>query len=253
MFGLITSSHANLGFAEVTVPNYRIKNILGSGRSCSVYVGELQQAPAEDRVLKIFKSREDFHREQSALTVLRAAREDLQVPWIYDQVVEDEDEDECHVLVVGPVGSPVRPAADGLPVNGPQFADLLEILHTAHSCNIVHRDVKPPNMFLSGDKIFLNDWGSSCERDSLELFVGTYGYCDTRVPGHDVRYGAEADLRGLVRSCFAMYTGLAPPHSCALAEEFWAIHLRVNSLWWRAMEYANSLQYEELRLLLTQL
>ena len=64
---------------------------------------------------------------------------------------------------------------------------------------------------------------------------------------------AEADLRGLVRTAFAMYTGLAPPHDCELAERFWAERFRQDSIWQRGMECAKLLRYDDLRALFMQL
>ena len=177
---------------------------------------------------------------------------DTRVPIIHDR------NEERRVLVVGPVGSPVRPVSGGRPVCGRQLADLVQPLETAHRLGIVHRDVKLQNIFLHGndgeERIFLNDWGSSCALNSRQMFVGTYGYCDSRVPGQAlVLCSAEADLRGLVRTAFAMYTGLAPPHDCELAERFWAERFRQDSIWQRGMECAKLLRYDDLRALFMQL
>ena len=50
---------------------------------------------------------------------------------------------------------------------------LLETLCIVHQANIVHRDVRFANMFLlPGDRILLNDWGSSTEGGSVQLVAG---------------------------------------------------------------------------------
>ena len=119
----------------------------------------------------------------------------------------------------------------------------------------MHRDVKPQNIFIRSDdsSIFLNDWGSSCALNSQQRFVGTYGYCDPHISGAEVRCSAEADLRGLVRAAYAMYTGLSPPNDCEAADNFWSEVLKYCNIWRRAMDYANNLQYDELRDFLFQL
>ena len=87
-----------------------------------------------------------------------------------------------------------------------------------------------------------------------QRFVGTYGYCDPPISGHaEVQCSAEADLRGLVRAAYAMYTGLSPPNDCEAAENFWSEVLKHGNVWWRAMDYADHLQYEKLRAFLFEL
>ena len=249
LFGPITSKYANLGFEEVFVPRYVITGVLGSGLSSSVYVGQAENAPAEDRVIKIFKHFEDYEREARSLTILRQEQSAIKIPVIYDRM------DDLLVLVVGPVGLSVRPVPGGRPVCGRQLADLVEPLEIAHRCHIAHRDVKPQNIFIRSDdsSIFLNDWGSSCDLNSQQRFVGTYGYCDPHISGHAQVCSAEADLRGLVRSAYAMYTGLSPPHDCEAAVGFWSEVLKDGTIWRRAMDCADHLLYDELRALLFQL
>lgn len=233
------------------VPDYVLTDVLGSGRSCSVYLGHREDVPAEKRVIKIFNCAEDYRSEADALTALSGSG--ARVPVIHDH------NEERLVLIVGPVGIPVRPVPGGRPVSGQQLASLVETLEKAHVLGIVHRDVKPQNIFLTTDSdtddcIMLNDWGSSCLRDSQQTFVGTYGYCDPRAQGQVLgRCTADADLRGLVRTAFVMYTGLAPPHDRKFAEEFWAGWFIDGTIWWRAMDCADRLDYDELRVLFKQL
>ena len=126
------------------MPSYVITDVLGGGRSCSVYLGHYQDTPAEDRVIKIFKCIEDYQSEAEALTKMMTVPGDTRVPIIHDR------NEERRVLVVGPVGSPVRPVSGGRPVCGQQLADLVQPLETAHHLGIVHRKVESKQIFLHG-------------------------------------------------------------------------------------------------------
>ena len=201
-------------------------------------------------VLKLYPSAKERDNERDTLTKLMQTGES-RVPHVHDSV-------ECtsgFVLVLDRVGKTVRPVPGGFPVAGRHLAALVGALHTAHDCGIAHRDVKPQNIFLdSNDAIFLNDWGSSSALGECAAFVGTRGYCDA--PGEAgvmVLWTADVDLRGLVRSAYAMVAGLAPPHDHTLAKEFWAERFAIDSLWTRAMGCANLLQYDGLAKELSQL
>lgn len=106
---------------------------------------------------------------------------------------------------------PMRCAAIGV--------EIAEALHEAHLAGIVHRDVKPANIVMDGDRPYLIDFGLAKGQDqptltSLDGTPGTLAY----MPPERMRPGAthldpRFDVYGLAASLYQLLEGRAPFNS----------------------------------------
>jgi serine/threonine protein kinase len=94
-------------------------------------------------------------------------------------------------------------------------AQVAAALDAAHSCGLVHRDVKPANILLAGDHAYLTDFGLSKriaaaeDQTESDAFVGTLHY----IAPEQIRNQAvdgRADIYALGCVVFHMLTGTVP-------------------------------------------
>lgn len=94
--------------------------------------------------------------------------------------------------------------------------ELLLALDYCHSKNVVHSDVKPENLLVSGDfsnlentRVILADFGSSSILPELYTsHPGTYEYLPPEVVGiNDSKYDTSFDIWALMCTVFEMFTG----------------------------------------------
>jgi predicted Ser/Thr protein kinase len=141
----------------------------------------------------------DFHTKQVLREARAAAR--LRHPGVvavHDVVVDDGRPLILMELIEG------QSLADMIRTHGPLSeqrvaeigARLLDALSVAHAQGVVHRDVKPGNILLNGDRVVLTDFGiaaSSTDTTSSEAMVGSLDYMapervngQTATPASDV-------------------------------------------------------------------
>jgi serine/threonine protein kinase len=246
LFGLLSLDHQELGYEDVEVPDWTLKDILGHGRFATVYKAQHEHME-HDVVLKMFKIDDDSVRESevSTLTSLRAMGV-RNIP-VVEELCPSATDEKCF-LAVSPIGSPILPVMGGDHTNGTHWATLVRVLQAAHRAGIAHRDVKPDNIFLHGDSIVLNDWGSSCVIGQSIRFAGTPAYCVDR-PGEDGCHvpTASSDLLALVRSVYSMLTLRVPPeegHDDIAS--FWRRSFRDGTVWHEAIASAVNADYDAL-------
>ena len=94
-------------------------------------------------------------------------------------------------------------------------ADLADALAHAHAAGVVHRDLKPGNVLLAGDRAVLTDFGiariidATTELTAAGAVIGTPHYmAPEQVEGEPVR--APADLWALGATLFTMVEGCPP-------------------------------------------
>lgn len=249
-FGLLTASHQELGFEDVTFPGWAVDNILGHGGFCTVFSAhKTGTTRGPTHAIKKFADAKKCDHERGVLKFLNEYR--------LKHIPKLEGEGGTHHLVLSPIGKCVRPInKDTFTSCGDHGPSLVRCLHAVHDIGFVHRDVKPSNVFLveDGNNIILNDWGSACRHSAGEmLWEGTIGYSVisgmSRVETHD---GPPAcyhtptpadDLVSLVRTIYSMLTAFSPPR--INPDDFWRLHLK-GSMWQKMLRYAEATQYDEL-------
>lgn len=251
LLGLLRSEWSELGYEELSVPGFRIERYLGRGGSCLALEAECESddCAGDKVVVKLFDAeKQDALRVEQDSLVALAQADIFHVPQCrgHYEVLIDGVVSKKLALVCYPVGSPVWPVKNGLPVRGSHLADLVTILQHAHSINIVHRDVKPENIFLvNGGEILLNDWGISCAFSPAVSvpWKGTRAYSDPPDDGAMHFPSASKDLRSLVRCAYSMlfYEPEQPQDM-----EYWSG--RLEGVWLGAMEAANTCNYAALSL-----
>jgi serine/threonine protein kinase/tetratricopeptide (TPR) repeat protein len=143
---------------------------------------------------------------------------------------------------------------------------LLAALGHVHSRKLIHRDVKPSNIFLDGDRVLLSDFGVAFDQDSTESaltqpgeIVGTLAYMSPEQRG-DGEIDARSDVysAGLVlfEACTGRrwwplvdpndgdWTGVPPTLQPVLAR---AIQLKRERRWPDAKSFASALGVTESR------
>jgi tRNA A-37 threonylcarbamoyl transferase component Bud32 len=93
-----------------------------------------------------------------------------------------------------------------------QIADALD---SAHRSGLVHRDVKPGNILLSGDRAYICDFGLARHVSSVSSLTGDRGFVGTidYVPPEQIEGGtidARADVYSLGCVLYECLTGLRP-------------------------------------------
>jgi len=92
----------------------------------------------------------------------------------------------------------------------------LEVLKFCHDNDVVHRDIKPDNMLLTGDKknIKLADFGFACKcignSETLTDFKGTLVYMAPEIICKPTKYGKPVDMWACGVVLFALLGGYLP-------------------------------------------
>ena len=97
--------------------------------------------------------------------------------------------------------------------------DLLDALHYAHQRGVVHRDIKPGNVMLSGRHAMVTDFGvakaleaaaEGRESDTAGLVLGTPAYMAPEQATADPDIDHRADIYGVGALAYEMLTGRTP-------------------------------------------
>jgi serine/threonine protein kinase len=245
---LLTSKYEVLGYEELMVGDYHIKDVLGSGAFSDVF--RVEKA-GEQFALKLFRNNESRlrDREKLFLQLLESASvpryvQNLQVSIKYSLAAP-----RCGI-VIKPVGSPIRPVTGGEVVTMSLFCSAVNALEAAHTSDppFAHTDVKPSNIFLfpnaeGGTELMLNDWSSSMYMHEIRPRVfGTAGFVHDDGGSLDI-----LDLKALVKSAHACLTGLYPPDDCEATVGYWGAIFRQDSTWGDVYNLADAKDYEGIR------
>ena len=243
LLGLLCSNLPALGYEALSVQGVSILEYLGRGGSCVALKGKLDSGETDAVVVKVFNDAEAMNNEKSTLEALSGIKNIPTCLGVFTVLVDGKPSTKT-ALVCTPVGDVVLPIESGKSSRGPHLSDLVTILEQAHKRGIVHRDVKPENVFLVKGTVLLNDWGISCRISEESIpWKGTVAYCDP--PNHDGTHcpTPSADLRSLVRCAYAMmFQEIEVPRNM----DFWTDRL-ASGLWKRGMDAADAVDYNALR------
>ncbi|UJR84871.1 serine/threonine-protein kinase [Sandaracinus amylolyticus] len=203
-----------------TIGPYRLVSVLGSGGFGTVYAGEapdgtkvalkvLSEHMRTDELLRRFEREGDIRIEHpNVVRVIDAGRADDGTPWIAFELLEGE-----------PLNDRLRKAP--LPVA--EVIDLgLQIcagLSAAHARGVVHRDLKPGNVFLRNDgRVTVLDFGiargGELARDQqltmVGSVVGTPGFLAPEQARGETDVDTRADLWALGVILYEALSGISP-------------------------------------------
>ena len=212
---------------EITWPGWKIVRLLGTGSYGKVYEiqrsedGEIFRAalkviriPKDDEELK--KIREDAPDEDSVRSYLESKVKDIKAEYalmaklrscpnivIYDdhKVIEKKDEPGWIVLIKMELLTQFRQYVKEIGLSEALVKksgiDLCKALEACQAQNIVHRDIKPGNMFINEyDNIKLGDFGIARKMDHTSTMmtrIGTYPYMAPEIY-HGMPAGFASDI-----------------------------------------------------------
>ncbi len=179
------------------VPGWNLVSGLGAGKFSRVYAAKTETS--DFHVLK-FLPRGYGGMGNNEHVILTQLANHKNVPTVIEFL---QLADDASALILTPVGEPILPATT---LFSPSiiFCTVLEVLEFAHNMNIIHRDVKPNNIFLdkSKNKIILNDWGSAVNFGEIYPYQGTPLYGEKNDGTH--RPTKSLDLCSLVKAAFSI-------------------------------------------------
>lgn len=212
---------------EITWPGWKIVRLLGTGSYGKVYEiqrsedGEIFRAalkviriPKDDEELR--KIREDAPDEDSVRSYLESKVKDIKAEYalmaklrscpnivIYDdhKVIEKKDEPGWIVLIKMELLTQFRQYVKEIGLSEALVKksgiDLCKALEACQAQNIVHRDIKPGNMFINEyDNIKLGDFGIARKMDHTSTMmtrIGTYPYMAPEIY-HGMPAGFASDI-----------------------------------------------------------
>ena len=242
---LLTAKWAEIGYLEPQVEDTQLIQVLGRGGSSSVYRGLHDN---ETVVVKIFKKNHEksFCAEKFALEQLQKNNV-AGVPTIKANVkVKNSGDCEAwsEAILFTPKGETLRTfGLSGKLIQGSHLKDLVQIVKAAHDLGLLHRDIKPDNMFLFEKTIFLNDWSSSIKEDDFynAPWEGSIGYSVTKGEREENRWsGKSCDLIAVVRSSYVLVTRRVLP------SENGSNQFGPGKVWEKAFEFAIEEDYDQL-------
>ena len=216
--------------SSVLAGRYTIERELGHGGMATVYLARDER---HQRTVAVKVLRPDLAASVGAERFLREVRiaANLQHPHILTLIDSGADSDRLYYVMPFVEGTSLRDrvAAGPLPVSDAVrfLRDVLDALAYAHAQGIVHRDVKPDNIMLSGRHALVVDFGvakamSAASRarlvgaatgESLTQFgtsVGTPAYMAPEQAAGDPEVNHSADLYAAGIVAYEMLAGRPP-------------------------------------------
>lgn len=128
-----------------------------------------------------------------------------------------------------------------LNISNESFAQLLDLLNLIHQNNIVHRDIRAPNIYLFGEKVKIGDFSSSCRNKLRFPFAGGWNTAsqsslEAGILGKEHVYTEKDDLESLFKTHLLWMNGLTVPIEPSkksrkrISHEFWQVYFNMMNL-----------------------
>ncbi|MFI0451308.1 serine/threonine-protein kinase [Actinomadura sp. 6N118] len=207
----------------VLAGRYRLVSRLGSGGMGTVWAA-VDEVLRRDVAVKEIQLPEGLSADDRRVMGERAQREARaaalidhpNVITVHDVVIEDGRPWIVMELVQGvSLHQVIRESGPRPPAEAARIGlRLLDALDAAHKRGVLHRDVKPSNVLLAGDRVVLTDFGiADIETDSsltrTGALVGSPGYIAPERLREEAA-GPESDLWSLGATLYAAVEGRAP-------------------------------------------
>ncbi len=218
---------------------YRLLHEIGRGGAAVVYLAE--DLKHERRVaLKVLRG--ELAATLGASRFLREIKILARLSHPHILPVHDSGEADGFLYFVMPYveGESLRAriARGPMPISEavPLLRNLLDALHYAHERGVVHRDIKPDNVMLSGRHALVMDFGvakaltaAAEERqgDTLGTVLGTPAYMAPEQASADPSIDHRADIYALGVVAYEMLSG-APPFQGRTSRQILAAHVTKN-------------------------
>ena len=250
MFGLLCTPVEQLGYVKFEVPGWTLTAGLGKGRFSAVYACKEKEG---ERVcaVKIFLSENTMAMCKNEFNILHRLSNNS-VSNIPTSVFHcTRPELSFSALVVTPIGDPILPCPLTAAITPAILKALLCALQSAHLLGIVHRDVKPDNIYLDRSdhsRVILNDWSSAATLGKECDWVGTRMFSDAPDGRGKHIPSAALDLRSLVRTAYCLARQRYPPNSQGDGDydEFWRSISHSYTVYEDALRFATNVNYTSL-------
>lgn len=217
---MVVCSDIGVAQAKVVAGRYRLVEVLGEGAMGAVWraVDERMRREVALKQLKLPAGFDTGMRDRLAARMEREARaagrlRHPNIVTVHDQI----DDDGLPWIVMELVGG--SSLASVLAARGPLpeaeaariGAGIASALDAAHRAGIVHRDIKPGNVLLEGDRVVVTDFGIAAVADEATLtatgaLMGTLAYmAPEQVNGREA--SAASDMWSLGATLYAAVEG----------------------------------------------
>jgi len=153
----------------------------------------------------------------------------------------------------------IRPAGNEFErfKTGTQVKDFVQMLKQVHNHKIIHRDIRPSNLILHEDHVYLIDWGFAVDDGTTEPYRGGLWCAANEIltsssglipskPQHDLimflkmMHGIQNETSSIIAR-FDLKSMMGR-NECA---HFWNIQLQ-GIFWSKLLEYCENLEYDKL-------
>jgi serine/threonine protein kinase len=152
-------------------------------------------------------------------------------------------------LVISPIGVSVLPLYTGAEITPSMLQSLVGAVEMAHRRGIIHRDIKPDNIYLdkgNTGRIILN-WSSAALVGVRCRWVGTRKCADQTDDDGTYTLCRESDLRSLMRTVHCLLKQKLPQCDDSKAKEYWDKVESNYPCFRRGMELAIEVNYEDMK------
>ncbi len=207
------------------VAGYELLELVGEGRTGRVYRARLERVVAVKIIRPELAADEDFRERFRREMRIAASVDHANVIPVYEVGEEDEALFAAMRWVDGPdLGRLLAERGRLDPAQAVRIVGrVAAALEAAHGAGLFHRDLKPTNVLLEGDRVYLTDFGLAAGGDSVrgEHLSGLIGSVEYAAPEllDDAPPDARTDVYGLGCLLYEMLTGSVPfpPESLAIS------------------------------------